>query len=198
MKRALKILTASPLAGLLRLCRPLRTNLQRIYAHAALSADLSTRLPASTVVLGKVTVYGTGNIEFGENVLLYPDVHLETQDGASIRIGNACVIARGVHIVAMAGVEIGSETLIGEYAGIRDANHRRSEDASIRASGHTAKPIHIGSQVWIGRAVTVLGGVKIGDEATIGANAVVTRDVSAKTVAVGVPATRVASQKSAH
>jgi acetyltransferase-like isoleucine patch superfamily enzyme len=198
MKRAFKILIGSPLAFLLRLSRPLRVNLQRIYSHASLAADLAHPLPASAVLLGKINVYGTRNIEIGENVLLYPDIHLETQEGAVLRIGNDCVISRGAHIVAMAGITIGPGTMIGEYAGIRDANHQRSEGASIRDAGHSAQPILIGSQVWIGRGVTVLAGVTIGDEATVGANAVVTRDVAAKAVVVGVPAAPVPSRKSAN
>jgi acetyltransferase-like isoleucine patch superfamily enzyme len=188
MKRALKILLGSPLTLLLRLSGPVRTHLRRMYAHSSLAAELSHGLPASAVLLGKISVYGTGNIEIGEDVLFYPEIHLETQDHAMIRIGRGCVISRGAHIVAMAGITIGPGTLIGEYAGIRDANHQRSAEISIRDAGHTAKPIHIGSQVWIGRGVTVLGGVTIGDEATIGANAVVTRDVPAASVAVGIPA----------
>ncbi|MBB6142785.1 acetyltransferase-like isoleucine patch superfamily enzyme [Silvibacterium bohemicum] len=195
MKRALKILLGSPLAILLRISRPLRVNLSRIYAHASLSADLSRPLPASVVLLGKISVFGTRNIEIGEDVLFYPDVHLETQEGAAIRIGNGCVISRGAHIVAMSGVTIGAGTLIGEYSGIRDANHVRSESASIRDAGHSAKPITIGNQVWIGRGVTVVGGVTIGDEATVGANAVVTRNVPAGTVVAGVPAVPIAARK---
>ena len=194
MKRAFKILLGRPLSLLLRLCSPLRVNLRRIYAHASLAADLPRPLPSSVVLLGRIYVYGTHNIEIGEDVLLYPDIHLETQGDAVIRIGSGCVISRGAHIVAMAGITIGAGTLIGEYAGIRDANHQRSEGVSLRESGHTAKAIHIGNQVWIGRGVTVLGGVTIGDEATVGANAVVTRDVPARTVAVGIPAAPIASR----
>lgn len=197
MKRALKVLLGSPLASLLRLTRPLRENLQRIHAHASLAAELKHPLPASAVLLGSISVYGTRNIVIGEDVLFYPGIHLETQEDAVIRIGDGCVISRGAHIVAMAGITIGPGTLIGEYAGIRDANHQRSESASIRDAGHTARPIHIGSQAWIGRGVTVLGGVAIGDEATVGANAVVTRDVPAKTVVAGIPAAPIVAKKTA-
>jgi acetyltransferase-like isoleucine patch superfamily enzyme len=78
--------------------------------------------------------------------------------------------------------------MIGEYTSIRDANHRFGEGAAIRDSGYEAKPIEIGANVWIGRGATVLAGVRIGDNAVVGANAVVTRDIPAGAVAVGVPA----------
>jgi acetyltransferase-like isoleucine patch superfamily enzyme len=46
----------------------------------------------------------------------------------------------------------------------------------------------VGNNVWVGAKATILQGVRIGDNAVIGANAVVTRDVPANTVAVGIPA----------
>jgi acetyltransferase-like isoleucine patch superfamily enzyme len=46
----------------------------------------------------------------------------------------------------------------------------------------------IGNDVWIGARVTILGGVKVGDGAIIGANAVVTKDVPPYAIVAGVPA----------
>jgi serine O-acetyltransferase len=46
----------------------------------------------------------------------------------------------------------------------------------------------IGNDVYIGAGARVLGGITIGDRVQIGANAVVLRDVSSDSVAVGVPA----------
>lgn len=48
--------------------------------------------------------------------------------------------------------------------------------------------IEIGNDVWIGKRVMVMGGLKIGDGAVIGAGAVVTKDVPPYAVVGGVPA----------
>lgn len=195
IKRRIKSLLSDLLSGLLRITAPLREGLARLYAHASLTAALDEELPASVVVLGRVWVYGSRHIRIGENVLLYPGLHLETQGDARIELGDEVVISRGAHLVAMAGVTIGQGTLIGEYTSIRDANHMRDPEQQIRNSGYSAKPITIGREVWIGRGAAILGGVTIGDKATIGANAVVTRDIAAGVTAVGVPALPISAKR---
>lgn len=179
---------SAAIASVLRVTFGLGESMQRLWSHSSLSARLETALPASAVVLGRARVYGTANIIFGQDTLLYPDLHLETQSKACIHIGSGVVLSRGVHLVAMAGITIGDGTMIGEYSSIRDANHQRTPGTPLRESGHTASPITIGSEVWIGRGVAILSGVTIGDGATVGANAVVTRDVPAGAVVGGVPA----------
>jgi acetyltransferase-like isoleucine patch superfamily enzyme len=183
-----KKLIAAPLRVWFALTARLRVASRRIAAHAELASELTFPLPMSVVVQGRALVYGTKAIQFGEECLLYPDLHLETQGAATIGIGAGVVLSRGVHLVAMQGITIGAGTMIGEYTSIRDANHQRSEGLPIRDAGHTGERITIGNEVWIGRGVTVLAGVTIGDGATVGANAVVTRDVAAHTTVVGVPA----------
>jgi acetyltransferase-like isoleucine patch superfamily enzyme len=46
----------------------------------------------------------------------------------------------------------------------------------------------VGNNVWIGYGACILRGVTVGDNAVIGANSVVTRDVPANAVVGGVPA----------
>ncbi len=50
------------------------------------------------------------------------------------------------------------------------------------------KPITVGSDVWIGGNVSILGGAKIGSNVVIAAGAVVTKDIPANSVVGGVPA----------
>ena len=47
--------------------------------------------------------------------------------------------------------------------------------------------IEIGNNVWIGGNVTILPGVSIGDNTTIGAGSVVTKDIKSNVVAAGNP-----------
>lgn len=54
-------------------------------------------------------------------------------------------------------------------------------------SGVQATPV-IGNRVYIAPGAKLFGGIKIGDNVAIGANAVVTKDLPDYAVAVGVPA----------
>ncbi len=182
-----------PVARLVDALEPLR----RAWAHARLSARIDGPLPASVVVLGVPEIHGTGRIRLGEDLYLYRELYLETQEQGSITIGNGVVISRGTHIVSFARITIGEGAMIGEYTSIRDANHRLNDGGSVRHTGHDSAPITIERNVWIGRGVTVLPGVTIGEGAVIGANAVVTRDVPTGAIVAGVPAKPLAAKGAA-
>ena len=160
---------------------------RKLWAFARLKASLGA-LDGSVVVLGMPELHGSRRIRMGRHLYLYRDLHLETQMDGEIDIGSGVVLSRGVHIVAFGSIRIGEGTLIGEYASIRDANHRFGPGIEVRNSGHDASPITIGRNVWIGRGAMILAGVAIGDGAVVGANAVVTRDVAGGAVVAGVPA----------
>ena len=57
-----------------------------------------------------------------------------------------------------------------------------------RIGWESAEPIVLGDNVWLSAGVIVCPGVTIGDDTVVGAGAVVTRDLPAGAVALGVPA----------
>ena len=104
------------------------------------------------------------NIEIGEN--FYSNHNLVILDGAKVSFGDNVFIAPN--------------------CGFYTAGHPLS--ASERNKGlEYAKPIKVGNNVWIGANVIVLPGITIGDNCTIGAGSVVTKDIPANSLAVGNP-----------
>jgi acetyltransferase-like isoleucine patch superfamily enzyme len=110
-----------------------------------------------------------------------------------ICIGDNCIIGEYCHITAVNRIKIGNGLLTGRFVYIGDNAHGGLswEEASIPPVSrklNSKGEIIIGSNVWIGDKVTILGGVKIGDNVIIGANSVVTKDIPSNTMVAGVPA----------
>ena len=82
-------------------------------------------------------------------------------------------------------VSVGDFTLFGPAVQIYTAMHPL--DADQRRREGYGKPVHIGSDVWVGGGAIILPGVRIGSRAVIGAGSVVTRDVPEGVLAAGNP-----------
>lgn len=188
MSALAKRLVTGALAPLARAVRSLGAPLARAWSFARMAADIDSPIDPSVVVLGTAEVRGTGRITLGKGLYLYGGLVLETQESGSITIGDGAVLSRGVHVVSHSAIEIGPGAMIGEYASIRDANHRFGPGTAPRDSGFDSRPVRIGAHAWIGRGATVLPGITIGDHAVVGANAVVTHDVPPGALVAGVPA----------
>lgn len=107
--------------------------------------------------------------------------------GSNIYLGNRVYMNFGCVILDCAEVRIGNDVMFGPNVQLFPATHPL--DPIERASGRElAKPITIGSHVWIGGGAIILPGVTIGDGTTIGAGSVVTKDIPSDVVAVGNPA----------
>jgi maltose O-acetyltransferase len=107
--------------------------------------------------------------------------------GYNIKIGRRSFINYGGIVLDVAPVTIGDEVLIATNVQILTATHPL-DAARRRAWWEFAKPISIRDGVWIGGGALILPGVTVGENAVVGAGAVVTRDVAANTVVVGNPA----------
>jgi serine O-acetyltransferase len=109
--------------------------------------------------------------------------HKLAMSSAQVSIGDPVIIEPGMYIVhgqiVLDGlVEIGPGAVISPWVSI-----------GLKA-GNVNGPI-IGRDVRVGSGAKLLGPMKIGDGASIGANAVVTRDVEPWTTVVGIPAAEI-------
>ena len=106
--------------------------------------------------------------------------------GSQISIGKRFFANFNFTVLDEARVTIGDDCFIGPNVSIYTACH--STDPVERNSRQEwAKPVTIGHNEWIGGSVTILPGVTIGDNVTIGAGSVVIKDIPSNTVAVGNP-----------
>ncbi len=106
--------------------------------------------------------------------------------GYNVQIGDHVFINFNAVILDCAPVTIGDGTQIASGVQLLAADHPRDPELR-RDLLELARPVSIGSNVWIGAAAIVLPGVSVGDDSIIAAGSVVTRDIPAGVVAMGTP-----------
>jgi acetyltransferase-like isoleucine patch superfamily enzyme len=111
-----------------------------------------------------------------------------TKPNPKVYIGKNTVIGRHCMITAKNLIRLGDNVLMGAYVQLIDHNHGFKAGQIIREQKAEIGEVVIGNDVWIGAGAKILVNCHIGDGAIIGANAVVTGDIPANAIAVGIPA----------
>jgi maltose O-acetyltransferase len=124
-------------------------------------------------------LFGTG----GESVWMQPPFYCDY--GSNILLGERVFFNFNCVVLDVCVVKIGDFTLFGPAVQIYTATHPMN--AELRRKQEFAKPIEIGSDVWVGGGAIICPGVKIGSKAVIGAGSVVTRDIPERVFAAGNP-----------
>ena len=106
--------------------------------------------------------------------------------GKQIRVGKRFFANFNFTVLDEAPVTIGDDCFIGPNVSIYTACHS-TDPVERNSRKEWADPVTIGDNVWIGGSVTILPGVTIGENTTIGAGSVVTKDIPANVVAAGNP-----------
>jgi acetyltransferase-like isoleucine patch superfamily enzyme len=142
------------------------------------------------------------DVAFGDGVVVAPFTNLygcevgdETRIGPfvevqrGVRIGSRCKIQS--HSFICDGVEIQDEVFVGH--GVMFINDDRpratTEDGELQSGDDwTLLPTVIERRASLGSGAVILGGVRVGEGALVGAGAVVTKDVAPGETVAGVPA----------
>ena len=115
---------------------------------------------------------------------------LVPERGVQVRIGDGAYIGHFLRLTAVNEVVIGDEAMIADRVYISDTNHIYDDvTVPIKRQGlRDGRRVEIGAGAWICIGAVIVGNVRIGRNAVVGANAVVTRDVPDHTVVAGNPA----------
>ena len=119
----------------------------------------------------------------GESVWMQPPFFCDY--GSNILLGERVFFNFNCVVLDVCRVTVGDFTLFGPAVQIYTAMHPMN--AELRRKQEFAKPIEIGSDVWVGGGAILCPGVKIGSKAVIGAGSVVTRDIPDAVFAAGNP-----------
>ncbi len=128
-------------------------------------------------------------IQLGRRALVCEYVIIRAGE-VPVKIGQFSQIGPFTVILGGVGVCIGDNVMIGPHGCIAAGTHDHKQiDRPMRFAGDLSKgPIVVEDNVWIGANVTLTDGVRIGRDAVIGANSVVTKDVAPYDIVGGVPA----------
>ncbi|HKQ36745.1 MAG TPA: sugar O-acetyltransferase [Verrucomicrobiae bacterium] len=107
--------------------------------------------------------------------------------GMNISLGTKVFFNFNCIVLDVMQVTIGNNVLFGPAVQIYTATHP-IDAAERRKWLEFAKPVAIGSDVWVGGGAIICPGVTIGDRCVIGAGSVVTRDIPSDVFAAGNPA----------
>lgn len=107
--------------------------------------------------------------------------------GKHIRVGKRFFANFNWVVLDEAYVTIGDDCFIGPNVSIYTACHS-TDPVERNTRQEWARPVTIGNNCWLGGSVTILPGVTIGDNVTIGAGSVVVKDIPSNSIAVGNPA----------
>jgi acetyltransferase-like isoleucine patch superfamily enzyme len=143
----------------------------------------------------------TPAVEIGRGASIYLGTMFDLGPNGRVKVGDYSLI-NGARIICDEEVTLGDYALISWNVVFLDtyrvptdlASRRQVLKAASRRSPRSAsadvpaRPIHIGSNVWIGFDVCVLPGVTIGPGAVVGARSVVAHDVPPYTIVAGNPA----------
>lgn len=150
------------------------------------------------IVWSQVKIQGVAKIRFGHRFTAGRGLWLQAIGDGVLTIGDNVNMSDWVHIGALSSVTIGPGCLLGSKVLITDHSHGTAIDiasaAPLRPDARpllSKGPVVLENNVWLGDSVVVLPGVRIGSNAVVGANSVVTKNIPNNTIWAGTPAIQI-------
>jgi acetyltransferase-like isoleucine patch superfamily enzyme len=128
-------------------------------------------------------------IDIGARCMIGHDVYFQAGRASEIVVGDDASLNTGCHLIAAERITIGRNVAIGEYASVRDQEHRFAPRSGVRGNGFRVAPVTIEDNVWIGRGAYIGPGTHIRSGSVVGDNSVVSGEFPPNVLIAGAPAT---------
>lgn len=145
-------------------------------------------------------IYGQENISIGSDVRIDDFCILSAVNGF-IDIGNYVFIARSSHLSGFYGITLNdfssmaANTVIYSASDDYSGEYLTAQAIPQEYTSHIGGPVEVGKHVIIGSSSTIIGPCNIGEGCSIGAMALVHKDLQSWGVYVGVPCVRLKERK---
>jgi len=133
---------------------------------------------------------GTDNtgIHIGDGVFIGRNTILSCKNG-DIHLGDRVNIGFNAEIFSGSNVRLGKNTLVAAYTYFIGGGHAFDKaNVTVLEQERCSEGIEVGEGCWFGAGVKIMDGVQIGEQVIVGTGAVVTKDIPAYKIAVGLPA----------
>lgn len=135
----------------------------------------------------KTEIVGNGYISVGKFLMSRGPLYLKSVNDGKLTIGENVFFNHNCSITCAEKITIGNHCMFANNLVIIDHDHEKWQEGVVTGA-LISKPVTIEDRVWCGANVTITKGVHIGKGAIVAANAVVTKDVPARSLVAGVPA----------
>lgn len=130
--------------------------------------DIAAATKTQTGLRFGIRIGQGSRVSIGSNVGSASKAFVRASEGASVTIGDECMMASSIEI--------------------RTDDTHAIYDVETGLRTNQAKDITIGEHVWIGKYAAILGGVTVGSGSVIGFRSIVTKDVPNNAIVAGTPA----------
>lgn len=147
---------------------------------------MSVKVINSGRVHDTVQFLGSGTVIIENGAQIRHNSIIEMADGI-LKIGENSVLGFFTMVQGTGEIVIGKETMIGPHCTLLASYHEMSSNPNVQKK-LIRSYLRIGSNVWSGASVTFNCGITVYDNAVIGANSFVNKDVSEGIIVAGSPA----------
>lgn len=153
-----------------------------------------------SIIKSPLRILGKNFISVGARCYIQPGLRLEALSfwgghkyAPEVIIQNNVTIGQNCHFTCASRLLIGEGTSILPQVLITDIEHLYVPGKSLNETGLEVGSVNIGRNVTIGMGARILGhrNISIGDNAVIGANAVVCQSVPSNVMVAGIPAKKI-------